>query len=413
MYDKSIGGDLKKFSVAVTTVALVASSAVGIAAIGAGQASASGTKLKGSILVGSIMPLSGAYATTGIAADNSAKLAVKYVNSHGGVLGKKLVVKYSDDDANSATSALLFKKYVSEGAVAILGSGDTASTTVAMADKMKVPDVGLIDDGGAAIYPNGPGKPPYPWAWSTSLNGYAVGAALGTYASKSCPNGLYVIHDNTYYGDGGLAGIETVIPGSKLKGNDSINENWSSSQPASTTLQTEVSNVIASKASCVEVWLTPQDQATFVELLNTAGGDSITVLGNDETNSDSTFSSLVTNAVLSKMKIVAANLKNAQNPTKADKAYAALYKKTYHVTPTVWGEIQYDAVMILAKVINEGKSTKNTKIAAELNKLTNFPGLTGTLSFTKMIHTSINGPQFVPVQYDGSGSSLTTWNQIK
>lgn len=404
---------MKKFSVAVATVALVASSAIGIAGITASQASASGAKLKGTLLVGSIMPLSGAYATTGIAADNSAKLAVTYVNAHGGVLGKKLVVNYSDDDANSATSALLFKKYVSEGAVAILGSGDTASTTVSLADSMKEPDVGLIDDGGSAIYPNGPGKAPYPWAWSTSLNGYAVGAALGSYASKSCTNGLYVIHDNTYYGDGGLAGIETVIPASKLKGNDSINENWSSSQPASATLQTEVSNVISSKASCVEVWLTPQDQATFVELLNTAGGDSITVLGNDETNSDSTFSSLVTNAVLSKMKIISANLKAAQNPSAADKAYIALYKKTYHVTPTVWGEIQYDAVMILAKVINAAGSTKNTAIAAQLNKLTNFQGLTGTLSFTKMIHTSINGPQFVPVQYDGSGSSLTTWNQVK
>lgn len=365
------------------------------------------------MLVGSIMPLSGAYATTGIAADNSAKLAVNYVNAHGGVLGKKLVVDYSDDDANSATSALLFKKYVSEGAVAILGSGDTASTTVSEADTLKEPDVGLIDDGGSAIYPNGPNKPPYPWAWSTSLNGYAVGAALGKYASTSCPNGLYVIHDNTYYGEGGLAGIETVIPASSLKGDDSINENWSSSQPASTTLQTEVSDVISSKASCVEVWLTPQDQATFVGLLNTAGGDSITVLGNDETNSDDTFSSLATNAVLSKMKIISANLKAAQDPTPADKAYIALYTKTYHTTPTVWGEIQYDAVMILAKCINAAGSTKNTAIAAQLNKLTNYPGLTGSLSFTKMIHTSINGPQFVPVEYDASGSSLTTWNEIK
>ncbi len=210
-----------------------------------------------------------------------------------------------------------------------------------------------------------------------------------------------------------LAGIETVIAGSKLKGDDSINENWSSSEPASTTLQTEVNSVIASKASCVDVWLTPQDQATFVQLLNTAGGDSITVLGNDETNSDDTFSNLATNAVLSKMKVISANLKTAQDPDAAVKAYEALYQKTYHVAPTVWGEIQYDAVMILAKVINAAKSTKNTAIAAQLNKLTDYPGLTGTLSLTKKVHTTINGPQFVPVEYDASGTSLTTWNEIK
>ncbi len=191
---------------AAASVALLAGSAVAVAGIGATQASASGTSLKGKLLVGSIMPLSGAYATTGIAADNSAKLAVDYVNTHGGVLGKKLVIDYSNDGADSTTSALLFKKYVSEGAVAILGSGDTASTTVAEADTLKEPDVGLIDDGGSSIYPNGPNAAPYPWAWSTSLNGYAVGAALGSYASTSCPNGLYVIHDNTYYGEGGSGG---------------------------------------------------------------------------------------------------------------------------------------------------------------------------------------------------------------
>jgi branched-chain amino acid transport system substrate-binding protein len=412
VYDKT-GGDLKKFSIAVTSLALLASSAVGIAGISATQASATGKKLSGTILVGSIMPLSGAYATTGIAADNSAKMAVDKINASGGVLGKKLVVKYADDGANSTTSALLFKKYVSAGAVAILGSGDTASTTVALADSMKIPDIGLIDDGGSAIYPNGPGKAPYPWAWSTSLNGYAVGAALGNYAKASCSNGLYVIHDSTYYGLGGLTGIETVIPANKLAGNDSINENWSSSQPASTTLQTEVNNVISSKASCVEVWLTPQDEATFVQLLNTAGGDSVTVLGNDETNSDSTFSSLVTNAVLSKMKIISANLKVVQSPTAADKAFNAAYKAKYHITATVWGQIQYDGVMILAKAINAAGSTKPAAIAAQLNKITNYPGLTGVLSFTKMIHTTINGAQFVPVQYDASGSSLTTWNTVK
>ena len=135
---------MKKISKSIAAFAVLASTAIGAGGIAISQASAT----SGTILVGSIMPLSGAYADIGIAAGNSAELAVQEINAAGGILGKKLVIKYADDGASATTSALLFKKYMSQGAVAILGSGDTASTTVALADQYKFPDIGLIDDGG-------------------------------------------------------------------------------------------------------------------------------------------------------------------------------------------------------------------------------------------------------------------------
>lgn len=351
------------------------------------------------------MGTTGAYGSTGVAAFNSTKMAVKKINASGGILGRKIKVLYGNDGANATTTALLFKKFVSEGAVAILGSGDAATTTVALANSMKIPDVGLIDDGGASIYPNGPSKAPYAWAWSTSLNGYAVGAALGTYALNHCSNGLYVLHDSTSYGLGGLTGIQTTYT-KQLLGNDSITENWSSSSPAAATMDSEIAKIKTSGASCVEAWLTPQDQATFVNEMKSLG-DNFTVMGNDETNSDTTFAGL---AGANANAVVSASLKNIVKPTAADRAYNAAYLKQFKIQPTVWGEVMYDAVFILAKAITKGKSTSPKALKTQLNKISNYVGLTGTLSFTPKQHTTINGPQFTAVQYS---TTTSQWTPVK
>jgi branched-chain amino acid transport system substrate-binding protein len=391
---------LKRLSISLAVVALVAS---GITASAAATASA-GSK---PILIGSIMPETGAYSAIGQAADNSAKMAVTAINKAGGVLGRKLKIVYTNDDANTTTSALLFKKFVSEGATAILGSGDTATTTVTLASQYKIPDIGLIDDGGTAIYPKGPGKAPYPWAWSTSFNGFAVGQALGIYASNNCPNGLYIVHDGTYYGLGGLAGFQISYK-KTLKGNDTIDENWSSSQPAAAAMDAEIGKIVSSGASCADVWLTPQDQATFLnEVAQLGDTGKFVVMGNDDTDSDTTMTSL---AGANANGMITADLTVLHTVTAADKAYTALYKKLYKIAPTPWGMVQYDAVNILAKAITAAGSTNAAKLKTQLNKITNFPGLTGKLTFTSLIHTSINGPQFTPVKYS---STTKTWSVIK
>lgn len=395
---------MRQLSISLSVLALSATGLIGV--VGSGSVAASASS-KSPILVGSIMPETGAYSAIGQAADNSAKMAVAEINKAGGILGRQLKVVYTNDNANSTTSALLFKKFVSEGAVAILGSGDTATTTVTLASQYKIPDVGLIDDGGSAIYPNGPGKAPYPWAWSTSFNGYAVGQALGIYANKSCPNGLYIVHDGTYYGEGGLAGFQISYK-TALKGNDTIDENWSSSQPAAGAMDSEISKIVASGASCADVWLTPQDQATFLNVMANLGDTGkFLVMGNDATDSDTTMTAL---AGSNADKMITADLTVLTKPSAVDQAYSAKYKKLYHINATPWGMVQYDAVKILALAITRAHSTKATALQAQLNKIKNFPGLTGALTFTKMIHTSINGPEFTSVQYNATSK---TWNAIK
>ncbi len=386
---------MKKSTTARVVASIGLTAATGLIATTFGLSAVSAGASSKPIVIGAIAGTTGAYGSTGVAVINGTEMAVAKINASGGVLGRQLQLVWGNDDASATTSALDFKKFVSEGAVAMLGSPDTATTTVALADSMHLPDLGAIDDGGPAIYPDGPSKAPAPWAWSNSLNTYAWGQAVGEYAMKSCPSGLAVLHDPTFYGLGGLAGIEESYT-KKLKLDDSISEDWSSG--ATQSLDSEIASIKATGAKCVDVWLTPQDEAAFVNEVHSLG-DSFTVLGNDETSADTTFAGLAganANGVLS------AELTAAYAPNAAVKAFASAYLKEFHLATTPFAELSYDAVFMLAKAITAGHSTSPTSIQTQLNSIKNYPGLTGSLTFTKQVHVTINASQLTLVKYSTS-----------
>ncbi len=358
-------------------------------AVPSAQASSRASK---PIVIGAIAGTTGAYGSTGVAVINGTQMAVAKVNASGGVLGRQLKLVWGNDGASATTSALDFKKFVSEGAVAMLGSPDTATTTVSLADSMHIPDLGAIDDGGPSIYPNGPSKAPAPWAWSNSLNTYAWGQIVGEYAMKSCPTGLAVLHDPTFYGLGGLAGILQTYK-RPLKINDAITEDWASG--ATQSLDSEIASIKSSGVDCVDVWLTPQDQAAFVNEMHSLG-DHFTVLGNDETSADTTFAGL---AKANANGMLSAVLTTAYHPNAAVKAFATAYYKEFHIATTPFAELSYDAVFMLAEAIRAGGSTSARSIQEHLNEVHDYHGLTGVLSFTKQVHVTINAPQLTLVRY--------------
>ncbi|HUB71541.1 MAG TPA: ABC transporter substrate-binding protein [Acidimicrobiales bacterium] len=372
------------------SVGILPAIAITVATLGFGATTASASQAP--IVIGAIAGTTGAYGSTGVAVINGTIMAVDKINASGGVLGRQLKLVWGNDGASATTSALLFKKFVSEGAVAMLGSPDTATTTVALANQMHLPDLGAIDDGGPAIYANGPSKPPAPWAWSNSLNTYAWGQAVGDYAMKSCPTGLAVLHDPTFYGLGGLAGIEESYT-KPLKLDDSISEDWSSG--ATQSLDAEISSIKQSGADCVDVWLTPQDEAAFVNEMHSLG-DHFTVLGNDETSADTTFSNL---AKANANGVISAELTASYAPSATVKAFATAYLKRWHIATTPFAELSDDAVFMLARAIDVGHSTSPSSIQHQLNSITNYKGLTGNLSFTPQIHVTINASQLTLVRY--------------
>ena len=380
-----------------TTRRVIIGAVLAAALAGAATSAASG----GTILIGSIAGTSGAYGSTGVAMVNGAQLAVADLNSQGGALGKKFTVSSFNDQASATLASQLFQRLVSSGAVAIAGSGDTGPSTSAMADRLSIPNIGAVDDAGITIYPNGPAKPPLPWVWSWGLNTFAFGGIDAAYALKHC-NGLALLHAPSSYGDGGEAGIKLAYSqaGKTLALDDAITEDWSSG--ATVGLTNEIAKIKASKASCVVVWLTPQDTARFVQTIK-SNGVNLTVLGNDEINADTTFSGLAGAAANG---AIGAELTTQLHPTPALLAFEKRYQAKFHIAATPFAVANYDAVMMLGQVIKKEKSTAASKLKAGLNTVSNYHGLQGVVSFSPQNHATVTQKQLTLVKYDAASK---TW----
>lgn len=351
------------------------------------------------IVIGGIAGTTGAYGAVGIAVINGTQMAVDEINAAGGIAGRQIDFRWDDDAADATKSSQLFQQFVSDGAVAILGSPDTGPTTAALGDQMQIPVLGAVDDGGLTVYPNGPDEKPYAWTFSTSLNTFAWGGKLAEWSLKNCPNGLAILHDPTTYGLGGLAGFQMVLDENKsdFVYAESITENWGSG--ATVNLDAEIQKIVDSGASCVEVWLTPGDEAAFMQEIASLGITDLKVLGNDVTNADSTFTDL---AGPEGDGMISALLTSDVYPNERLSSWQEQYRGLFDgLEPGPFAELSYDAVYILKQVIEDaGGDTSPETIRAGLNKLTDFDGLTGKLSFTEQIHTTINKEQLTMVQWN-------------
>jgi branched-chain amino acid transport system substrate-binding protein len=375
-----------------------AAAALALAACSSGASGGSGGSGGGSpILIGEVAGTTGAYGTTGQAMVNGAKMAVAYLNAHGGIMGRKVQLQYYNDSASATLAAQEFDRLVSAGAVAITGSGDTGPAIAAEADRRQVPAIGVVDDGGLTVYPNGPDSAPLPWVFDLGLNTFAWGAKIASYALAHC-NGLAVLHDPTTYGEGGEQAIKSAYAaaGKKLAFDDAITENWSSG--ATVGLTSEINQIKATGAKCVDVWLTPQDQAAFVQAAHNQGAD-FTIFGNDETDSDATYSGLAKNLANG---TISALLTSEVAPDAALKAFRAQYKAQFGTPSTPFAEATYDSIMMLKQAIESAKSADPKAVQNAFNHISGFAGLTGTLGFTPSKHTTINADQLTLVKYDAA-----------
>ena len=168
-----------------------------------------------SILIGSHQPL------TGIAAAGYDEIApaenafYQYINSKGGVNGRKITFKYVDDAYNPAQTPTVVRQLVLQdnvfGIVSGLGT-PTHETVVPYLNANKVPDLFIAS--GCDCW-NNPSKAPYTFGYQTD---YTIEAKIlskyvtGHFAGQK----VGVIYQNDDVGQGALKGIPQEIPKSAV-----------------------------------------------------------------------------------------------------------------------------------------------------------------------------------------------------
>ena len=223
---------------------------------------------------------------------------------------------------------------------------------------------------------------------------------------KHCPDGLAVLHDPSTYGEGGTFGIKQVYDkaGQKLAMNVTITENWSTG--ATAALMPQATAIKAAGIKCVDVWLTPQDQAAFVQDLHSLGYEA-TVFGNDETNADDTYTNLAGD-LAERHDHRGADLRPASEPGAAGLPGRVRQEVQCRLDALRRDQLRqhHDA----GPGDHEGQFDRGRRtLQKEFNNTSNFKGITGNLGFTEQEHITITPDQITLVKYDAASKK---WVEI-
>jgi branched-chain amino acid transport system substrate-binding protein len=164
------------------------------------------------ITLGGTVPLSGpaaAYASVGRGAD----AYFRYVNSKGGVFGRKIVYKYEDDQFDVATTILLTHQLVEQDNVFAIF--DSVGTEHALAvrpylNDRKVPQLFI----GSGVSKLATEHKQYPWSMGYLPSFLGEGAIYGRYiAAHQAQARIAVLYENSDFGKDMLNGLRRGLGG--------------------------------------------------------------------------------------------------------------------------------------------------------------------------------------------------------
>ncbi len=174
------------------------------------------------ITIGSHQPLTGPAAPGYSEIAPASKAYFDYVNSHGGVFGRKIVYKYLNDQYNPTDTANVVHQLVLQDNVYAIFDGLGTLTHLAVAQYLnssKVPDVFVAS--GCECW-NAPAKWPYTFGWQTDY--IREGKILGNYVKQHFKGKkIGYFYQNDEFGQDGVKGLNMEIPKSQVVAKESYN----------------------------------------------------------------------------------------------------------------------------------------------------------------------------------------------
>jgi branched-chain amino acid transport system substrate-binding protein len=322
------------------------------------------------IRIGLVSEITGPNAEAGANTVNGAKLAVEEVNKAGGVLGTSLELKIEDNQSTNPGSVLAVSKLGSEGSIAALIAPvrstqiQAAAPTIA---KLGLPtmiggsDYGLTHSGHAWLFRARPND-----AYSAKV---IVDYGVNTLKKKKWA----IVYSTDTFGTGGknmlvdelkALGVTPVL----LQGYTNNTQDFT---PVVLAVKQSGADIISS--------YTPfsTDAAILATQLRQLGVNTPWI-GSATLASDSTMR-LAKEALYDTYSV--SDFFADASPE--SQAYAKKYKQMFGRDADFYSSWAYDAVHILARAMNQAKSTKPEAVRKEILAIRGFKGAEGVYNFDK------------------------------
>jgi len=313
------------------------------------------------IKVGVVGPRTGPAAATGAAFEEGIKLATEYVNSKGGVMGKKLEIVFEDTAGAPDKAASGFERLVTrDKVVMVLGESHSSSALaqIEVANRLKVPFVvaeAWADEITAKNYP-------YVFRAGPSNSG-VVNKTIAKWVAHEKFKKAFIVAENTDWGIGIGKLTENALAKAGVTFESMITERNSQDH------YVELSKIRAFKPDVVLAYIYGVGLHYFVAQAGETGVSSKAVIL-DGAGPPSLWPDFWKNVGdYGNLECFVSSMHEKVELTDLAKYYRESYTKAFRKAPTDYKSRSiFDAVLIAADAINRAKSTEPAKLVASLEK---------------------------------------------
>lgn len=372
--------------------AAVAAAALLLAGCSGGVAGNAGNDSGDTIKLGLLGPLSGTEAAFGDYLKFAGQLAVNEINDAGGVNGKKLELLVEDAACDATTAVAGAQKLVTAGIVASVGGYCSGATlpTVPIFKDAKIPMVVSAANSNELL---GQG------VFLVNGTGAQQAEATVKWVKKSNPNTVVLVDDNGAYATDLADSIEKAADGLNIK---RIHVN-----PDEKDFSASVNSILGNNPDYV-VWTAYyQAGGLLINQLRAAGYDKPILVGDGSV--DAQLSKIAGAAA---MKNVYGTFTRTPDMLENGQQWIDDYKKVSDgAAPGPYSIQEYEAVKVIAKAMEDAKSTDGDKVNEALKNLKDFPVLTGNVTFNE--DGSREGGGFVIVAPSGDSGQFALEDDLQ
>jgi len=319
------------------------------------------------IRIGAILPLTGEGAKYGDSAKKGINLAVKEINSTGGIKGKLLQVVYEDTQGDPKIGVTAVQKLVTSDKVSAIIGELLSSVTLAIAPIANKNGVVIlspassspkITDAGDFIFRNCPSD-------------IYEGSIMANFAHEKLQyKKVAIFHINNDYG----VGIKEVFKDVFVKRGGTIVDEESFEQGA-TDFRSQLTKIKQARPEAI--YIIGYKETGYILRQAKEMGIKVQFLST-VTFEDPEILKIAMNAA--EGVIYSASSFNAESDKLAIQVFVQSFKKEYGLEPDIFAGLSYDAMKIMAAAISKGGDT-GEGIKSALYNTKNYPGVAGEVSF--------------------------------
>ncbi|MFN8565576.1 MAG: ABC transporter substrate-binding protein [Anaerolineae bacterium] len=342
------------------------------------------------IKIGLGFDLTGAESSLDLPASNGALLAIDEINAAGGVLGKQLEGVSHDTRYDMALTAQVAQQFVEQdGVSAVVGFTDSDSVLASGP---------IIQDAGIPFITAGATSPLLPEQvgdlfFMACFGDNVQAAAAAEYAYANFGPTAYLLTDT---------GVEytTLLAEyfkarfTELGGTIVLEDTYADDATDFTTQITKV-RALAEQPDFYFISAMPYNVGPVVLQMRQAGLEG-PIVGGDGYDTPDIVS--VAGDSSSNVFFTTHALMDSEIGTDGIKAFIAAYTEKYgHAPENAFAALGYDAVKLLADAIERAGSTDATAIQTALQETTDFPGITGSITFGEGVQIPQKGVTIIEI----------------